>query len=227
MVPLRHVCAIVLNLTGCDEELKRVTESKKLRAGRGKTRNRRYVMRKGPLVVYAEDNGIVRAFANVPGIDTCHVDRLNILQLAPGGAVGRFIIWTRTAFARLMDLYGDSAKVSAMKSNYMLHRPLMTNPDLARIINSNEVQSQLNMPKENTRCAIRNRNPLRNHAARCRLNPAHKALKLKRRNALTPGTKVRKLIEKRQEANRAAAKENRKKVAPSVKAIAQLGSEIA
>merc|ERR1719183_2035828 len=55
---------------GCEEELQRVLDSKKVRAGKGKMRNRRYVMRRGPLVVYSEDNGIVRAFRNIPGVDT-------------------------------------------------------------------------------------------------------------------------------------------------------------
>ena len=44
-------------------------------------RNRRYTTRKGPLVVYAEDSGIVRAFRNIPGVDVARVDRLNLLQV--------------------------------------------------------------------------------------------------------------------------------------------------
>lgn len=44
-------------------------------------RNRRYTMRKGPLVVYSEDSGIVRAFRNIPGVDVARVDRLNLLQV--------------------------------------------------------------------------------------------------------------------------------------------------
>lgn len=211
-----------LSKIGCDEELQRVNDSKKVRAGRGKSRNRRYTMRKGPLVVFNEDNGLVRAFANVPGVDTCHIDRLNLLQLAPGGAVGRFIIWTRSAFTRLMDLYGDSSSASTLKSNYIVHRPVMTNPDLARIINSNEIQSQLNMPVEKPRRSKRNQNPLKNHAARCRLNPAYKQLKFKRQCANMPGTKTHKLVQKARLENRAAAKEYRRQVAPFVKALAQL-----
>merc|ERR1719297_496293 len=83
----------MLKKLGCEEELQRVLDSRKVRAGKGKMRNRRYVMRKGPLVVYAEDNGIVRAMRNIPGVETACVDRLNLLQLAPGGNFGRFIIW--------------------------------------------------------------------------------------------------------------------------------------
>jgi len=62
--------------------------------GKGKARNRRYTMRRGPLVVYGEDGGIVRAMRNITGVETACVTRLNLLKLAPGGNFGRFIIWT-------------------------------------------------------------------------------------------------------------------------------------
>merc|ERR1719461_1502619 len=42
----------MLSGLGCDSDLTKVKDSKKIRAGRGKARNRRYVMRKGPLVVH-------------------------------------------------------------------------------------------------------------------------------------------------------------------------------
>jgi len=34
----------MLNKLGCEEEMQRITDSKKLRPGQGKMRNRRYVM---------------------------------------------------------------------------------------------------------------------------------------------------------------------------------------
>lgn len=64
-------------------------------------RNRRYVLRKGPLVVFGNDSGISKAFRNLPGVEVTSVDRLNLLQLAPGGHLGRFCIWTQSAFDRL------------------------------------------------------------------------------------------------------------------------------
>ena len=64
-------------------------------------RNRRYVLRKGPLVVFGNDEGISKAFRNLPGVEVTSVDRLNLLQLAPGGHVGRFCIWTKSAFEKL------------------------------------------------------------------------------------------------------------------------------
>jgi large subunit ribosomal protein L4e len=65
-------------------DVEKAKDSRKLRAGVGKMRNRRHVARRGPLVVYNEDKGITRAFRNLPGVELCHVDRLNLLQLAPG-----------------------------------------------------------------------------------------------------------------------------------------------
>merc|ERR1719446_1172215 len=90
----------MLNKLGCEEELTKVSDSKKLRSGKGKMRNRRYTMRRGPLVVYSEDNGIVRAMRNIPGVETACVTRLNLLKLAPGGNFGRFVIWTQGAFKK-------------------------------------------------------------------------------------------------------------------------------
>lgn len=49
-------------------------------------RNRRYLQRKGPLVVYSNNNAkLVKAFRNIPGVEVCNVYRLNIRQVAPGG----------------------------------------------------------------------------------------------------------------------------------------------
>lgn len=92
--------------------------SRKVRPGKGKMRNRRYVMRKGPLVIYNEDHGITRAFRNLPGVELLKVDRMNLLLLAPGGHLGRFCIWSRAAFDKLDALYGTWKKRSSMKVNY-------------------------------------------------------------------------------------------------------------
>merc|ERR1712203_1356719 len=92
------------------------------RAGKGKLRNRRHVQKLGPLVVYDQDQGITKAFRNIPGVDTIQVDNLNILKLAPGGHVGRFFIWTESAFKKLDDLYGTWRKPSATKAGQ--HGPL-------------------------------------------------------------------------------------------------------
>lgn len=50
-------------------DVEKVVNSKKLRAGVGKMRNRRHRQRRGPLVIYNEDQGIVKAFRNIPGVE--------------------------------------------------------------------------------------------------------------------------------------------------------------
>ena len=95
-----------------------LTDTRTIRAGKGKMRNRRFQLRKGPLVIYSEDHGITHAFRNIPGVDLIKVDRLNLLQLAPGGHMGRFCIWTQAAFEKLDDIYGTFKKVSVQKSGY-------------------------------------------------------------------------------------------------------------
>ena len=108
----------VLRALNALTDVEKSKDSRKLRAGKGKMRNRRHVQKKGPLVIYNEDHGLTRAFRNLPGVDLLHVDRLNLLQLAPGGHLGRFCIWTKSAFAKLDSLYGTWRKKSTMKKNY-------------------------------------------------------------------------------------------------------------
>jgi large subunit ribosomal protein L4e len=123
------------------DDVEKCQASKKIRAGKGKMRNRRYTMRRGPLVIYNEDHGIKQAFRNLPGVDLISVDRLNLLKLAPGSHLGRFCIWSQGAFEKLDSVYGTLRKPSTMKTNFKLPRAKMTNADLPRLINSDEVQS--------------------------------------------------------------------------------------
>ena len=41
------------------------------------------------------------------GFELCHVNKLPILKIAPGGHLGRFVIWTESAFKELDRIYGD------------------------------------------------------------------------------------------------------------------------
>lgn len=51
-------------------DVARVYATRRLRAGKGKLRNRRHVQKQGPLVIYDKDQGITKAFRNIPGVDT-------------------------------------------------------------------------------------------------------------------------------------------------------------
>ena len=48
-------------------DTKKVYASQRMRAGKGKMRNRRRIQRRGPCIIYNEDNGIIKAFRNIPG----------------------------------------------------------------------------------------------------------------------------------------------------------------
>ena len=51
----------------------RVYATRRMRAGKGKLRNRRHVQKLGPLVIYDQDQGVTKAFRNIPGVDVIQV----------------------------------------------------------------------------------------------------------------------------------------------------------
>ncbi|GLE01438.1 hypothetical protein PINS_up010268 [Pythium insidiosum] len=161
----------VLAKIGADADVEKVKESKKVRTGRGKSRNRRYTTRRGPLIVYANANGAEKAFRNIPGVELANVERLNLLQLAPGGHLGRFIIWTKSAFEKLDSIYGTYSKKSAEKNDYSLPRHIMNNANLGRLINSDEIQSVVRAGKYSNYRRHQKKNPLKNLGAMVKLNP--------------------------------------------------------
>merc|ERR1711935_816036 len=163
----------VLNSFGAGDDLTKVRASKSIRSGHGRYRNSKYVMRKGPLIIHDEDgDALKRSARNLPGVDTCNVHRLNILQLAPGGHLGRFVIFTEGAFRALNKVFGTNRYASDEKNGYHLNRSVMTCADLSRIINSDQVQSKLRETRINVRAHDKTRkNPLTNTAIRNKLNP--------------------------------------------------------
>jgi len=171
-------------------DVQKVKRSKKLRAGQGKLRNRRFTQRRGPLLIYNRDSGIVRAFRNIPGIELLPVRSLNLLQLAPGGHLGRFIIWTQGAFQKLHQLYGNQRKGSSYKKNYNLPKSLLSNADLQRLVNSDEIQNAVRPAKaRKTRPAHRKKNPLSNLGVLLKLNPYAKTVR--RRTILSSQKKTK------------------------------------
>ena len=51
----------------------KVYATRRMRAGIGKLRNRRRVQKLGPLVIYDQDQGLTKAFRNIPGVDCIQV----------------------------------------------------------------------------------------------------------------------------------------------------------
>merc|ERR1712098_785327 len=152
-------------------DVAKVYASRRMRAGKGKLRNRRHVQKLGPLVVYDQDQGITKAFRNIPGVDTIQVDNLNILKLAPGGHVGRFVIWTESAFKKLDGLYGTWRKPSATKAGWNLPQPKMANTDLSALLKSEAIRAVLRAPNRKVSRAVVRTNPLKNIRSMLQLNP--------------------------------------------------------
>ncbi len=90
---------------GVQPDVNRVRESRKIRAGKGKRRGRKMKQAVGPLIVVAEDKGIAKAAANLPGVDVATVVSLNTELLAPGAMGGRLTLWTQGAIELLAKLY--------------------------------------------------------------------------------------------------------------------------
>jgi large subunit ribosomal protein L4e len=162
-------------------DIEKVKSSRRFRAGKGKMRNRRRIQRRGPMVIYNQDNGICRAFRNIPGITLLNVARLNLLKIAPGGHVGRFCIWTEGAFSKLDGLYGTWRKPSADKNNYNLPMHKMTNSDLSRLLKCDEIQKAVRAPIKTRDRKVLKKNPLKNIRTMVRLNPY---AAVQKRNAL-------------------------------------------
>ncbi|MBT6995322.1 50S ribosomal protein L4 [Candidatus Woesearchaeota archaeon] len=87
-----------LNLT---PELERA-DNKKVRAGKGTMRGRKYRKVKGPLIVVSSnDSKVYKSGRNMPGFEITEVSSLNTELLAPGAEPGRLVIWSSNSIQRL------------------------------------------------------------------------------------------------------------------------------
>jgi large subunit ribosomal protein L4e len=163
----------ILNKFGVTDELTRTSSSRKIRQGKGKMRGSTYKIKKGPLIIHNDDDTeIKKAARNIGGLDICNVHRLNILTLAPGGHLGRFVIWTKSAFSALNSIFGTNKVKGIEKKDYTIHRPVMAIPDLARIINSDQVQKAVKPAKKNVKNHDKQKkNALKNKFLMEKLNP--------------------------------------------------------
>lgn len=88
-----------LSVAGVYADVERSAASRKVRAGRGKMRGRRYKQRKSLLIVTSETP--LRAAVNLAGVDAVAVGELNAELLAPGTQAGRLTVWTAGALKKL------------------------------------------------------------------------------------------------------------------------------
>lgn len=91
-----------LEVTGLWSDVLRAKE-RKIRAGKGKMRGRRYKSKKSILIVISRKNEseLRKAAKNLPGVDVTYTDCLNAELLAPGTHPGRLTIWTESSISEL------------------------------------------------------------------------------------------------------------------------------
>ncbi|MDD1724480.1 MAG: 50S ribosomal protein L4 [Methanospirillum sp.] len=88
-----------LQAIGVYGDIERAERSRKVRAGRGKLRGRRYKQRKSILIVTGDEK--LKAARNLAGVDVCLVDNLSVEMLAPGTHAARLTLWTENAVKKL------------------------------------------------------------------------------------------------------------------------------
>merc|ERR1712121_580367 len=180
---------IFLRRNKAHNDVDQVYKSQRMRAGKGKLRNRRRLQKRGPLIVYDEDQGLVKAFRNIPG-----------------GDVGRFCIWTEAAFKKLDSIYGTWRVASKEKVRWNLPQPKMAVTDLTKLLKAEEIRQVLRAPNKSVKRAVVKTNPLKNIRTMLQLNP-HAAVT--KRAAEMANKKVP--VKKAAPAKKAAAKKPAKK----------------
>merc|ERR1712217_546491 len=112
---------------------------------------------------------------------------------------------------KLGEMYGTLKSGAPLKNGYHLPRAQMENADIARIINSSEVQSVLRPQLEKPKKLLAKKNPLKNKSVMARLNPGILKKKALRKRSLESGTKENELMQKKKAARKEASKAYNKK----------------
>lgn len=94
----------ILSKMKLGNEIKK-SSKKKIKAGRGKMRGRKYRQRKTVLIVVKDKKTIEKAAKNIPGVDISNAKDLNASVLAPGGHPGRLTIYTESAINEIGKIY--------------------------------------------------------------------------------------------------------------------------
>jgi len=89
----------VLKKLGFDEEIARLKE-RKIRAGKGKARGRRYKKKRGILIVVSDKCDLLK-IKSIPGVEIARVNELNAEMLAPGVKPGRLTLFTNEAIEKI------------------------------------------------------------------------------------------------------------------------------
>ncbi|WP_251343074.1 50S ribosomal protein L4 [Haloplanus halophilus] len=91
----------LLEALGVHADVERADDGRTVKAGRGKTRGRKYREPKSILFVTSEEPS--KAARNLAGADVTTAREVNAEDLAPGTDAGRLTIWTESALAEVAD----------------------------------------------------------------------------------------------------------------------------
>lgn len=87
---------------GISADLDRAKDGKKIRAGRGKMRSRKYKTPRSILVVVsAKEAPVFMGANNLPGVEITSTEGLSAGKLAPGGAAGRLAVFSESALKQV------------------------------------------------------------------------------------------------------------------------------
>lgn len=89
-----------LDKIGVYDDVLRATNGKHIRAGKGKSRGRKYKTPKSILIVSTKDE-IKISSKNLTGIDIINPKDMDIEFLAPGGDAGRLVIFSKSAIKEI------------------------------------------------------------------------------------------------------------------------------
>ncbi len=95
-----------LSKIGVLPDVMRAEKGKRIRAGKGKMRGRRYIVPKSVLfVLESTETPLAKALRNIPGIDIATPQKLSVLDLAPGGVPGRLTVYTPSSLELLWERF--------------------------------------------------------------------------------------------------------------------------
>jgi len=100
LVKTREVVDL-LEALGVHADVERADDGRSVKAGRGKTRGRKYREPKSVLFVTSEEPS--KAARNLAGADVTTAAEVNAEELAPGTHAGRLTLWTESAIAEVND----------------------------------------------------------------------------------------------------------------------------
>ena len=89
-----------LDKIGIYDDVLRAVNGKHIRAGKGKTRGRKYKTPKSILII-SKKGEVQKSSKNLTGVDVVKPEHINIDHLAPGGNAGRLTIITKSALKEI------------------------------------------------------------------------------------------------------------------------------